>query len=37
LRRYTRNDWNVELDLRTIETTMGMEVLHCQTPEMNDK
>ncbi len=29
--------WNVELDLRNIKTTMGMEVLHCQTPEMNDK
>ena len=29
--------WNVELDLRNIKTTMGMEVLHCQTPDMNDK
>ena len=29
--------WNVELDLRNIKTTMGMEVLHCQTPEMNEK
>ncbi len=29
--------WNVELDLRCIKTTMGMEVLHCQSPEMNDK
>jgi hypothetical protein len=29
--------WNVELDLRNIKTTMGMEVLHCQPPDMNDK
>ena len=29
--------WNVELDLRNLKTTMGMEVLHCQTPEMNEK
>lgn len=29
--------WGVELDLRNLKTTMGMEVLHCQTPDMNDK
>jgi hypothetical protein len=29
--------WNVELDLRNIKTTMGMQVLHCRTPDMNDK
>jgi hypothetical protein len=29
--------WNVELDLRNLKTTMGMETLHCQTPEMNEK
>lgn len=29
--------WNVELDLRNIKTTLGMEFLHCQTPEMNQK
>lgn len=29
--------WNVELDLRNIKTTMGMEALHCLTPEMNEK
>ena len=29
--------WHVELDLRNIKTTMGMEVLHCQTPDMNEK
>ncbi|HLF12472.1 MAG TPA: IS4 family transposase [Gammaproteobacteria bacterium] len=29
--------WNVELDLRNIKTTLGMEVLSCQTPRMNEK
>ncbi len=29
--------WNVELDLRNLKSTMGMDTLHCQTPEMNDK
>jgi hypothetical protein len=29
--------WNVELDLRNLKTTTGMDVLRCQTPEMNDK
>jgi len=29
--------WNVELDLRNIKTTMGMDVLHCQTAQMNEK
>lgn len=29
--------WNVELDLRNIKTTLGMEVLSCKTPEMNLK
>jgi hypothetical protein len=29
--------WNVELDLRNLKTTMGMETLHCQTPLMNEK
>ena len=26
--------WNAEVDLRSIETHMGMEILTCQTPEM---
>lgn len=26
--------WNIELDLRNIKTTLGMEVLSCKTPEM---
>ena len=29
--------WDVELDLRNLKTTMGMDVLHCQTPQMNEK
>jgi hypothetical protein len=29
-----RSRWNVELDLRNIKTTLGMETLRCKTPEM---
>jgi hypothetical protein len=29
--------WNVELDLRNLKTTTGMDVLSCQTPQMNNK
>jgi hypothetical protein len=29
-----RSRWNVELDLRNIKTTLGMEQLRCKTPEM---
>jgi len=29
--------WNVELDLRNIKTTLGMEVLRCLTPQMVEK
>lgn len=29
--------WNVELDLRNIKTTLGMERLTCKTPEMCTK
>jgi hypothetical protein len=29
--------WHVELDLRNLKTTTGMDVLRCQTPQMNDK
>lgn len=29
-----RNRWHVELDLRSIKTTLGMEPLSCQTPAM---
>ncbi|MGA7978966.1 MAG: IS4 family transposase [Chromatiaceae bacterium] len=29
-----RQRWHVELDLRNIKTTLGMEQLRCKTPEM---
>ncbi len=29
--------WNVELGLRNLKTTTGMDVLSCQTPQMNEK
>ena len=29
--------WHVELDLRNIKTTLGMEVLSCKTPPMCEK
>jgi len=29
--------WHVEVDLRNIKTTLGMEVLSCKTPEMIEK
>ncbi len=29
--------WHIELDLRNIKSTLGMEVLSCKTPEMNEK
>jgi len=32
-----RNRWQVELDLRNIKTTLGMERLSCRSPEMASK
>lgn len=29
--------WHIELDLRNIKTTLGMETLRCITPQMNEK
>ncbi len=29
-----RHRWNIELDLRNIKTTLGMEMLSCKTPDM---
>ena len=29
--------WNVELDLRNIKTTLGMNILRCKTPQMCEK
>ena len=37
LRQLYARRWNVELDLRNLKTTTGMDVLRCQTPQMNDK
>ena len=32
-----RQRWNVELDIRNLKTTMGMDHLRCKTPEMVEK
>jgi len=37
LKRLYCSRWHVELDLRNIKTTLGMDVLSCQTPQMNEK
>ena len=29
--------WHIELDIRNLKTTCGMDVLRCQTPQMNEK
>jgi hypothetical protein len=29
--------WHIELDLRNIKTTLGMDILSCKTPEMVEK
>ena len=29
--------WSAELDLRNIKTTLGMDILSCNTPQMNEK
>lgn len=34
IKRLYRDRWHVELDLRNIKTTLGMEQLSCQTPAM---
>ena len=34
IKRLYRDRWHVELDLRNIKTTLGMEILGCQTPDM---
>jgi hypothetical protein len=34
LKALYRQRWNVELDLRNIKTTLGMEHLRCKTPQM---
>ena len=37
LKALYRDRWHVELDLRNIKTTLGMERLSCQTPAMATK
>jgi Transposase DDE domain len=32
-----RYRWNIELDLRNIKTTLGMDALACRTPDMCEK
>jgi len=29
--------WNIELDFRSVKTTLGLEVLSCKTPQMSEK
>jgi len=37
LKALYRSRWQVELDIRHIKTTLGMEALSCKTPEMAEK
>jgi hypothetical protein len=37
LKELYRDRWHVELDLRNIKTTLGMETLSCRTPAMVEK
>jgi len=37
LNKLYQRRWNVELDLRNIKNTLGMDVLSCHTPQMNEK
>jgi hypothetical protein len=37
LKELFRSRWHVELDLRNIKTTLGLESLSCKTPEMAAK
>ncbi len=37
LKALYRERWHVELDLRHIKTTLGMEMLSCKTPSMAQK
>ena len=37
LKSLYKSRWHVELDIRNIKTTMGMETLSCKTPEMVQK
>ncbi|HHA19527.1 MAG TPA: IS4 family transposase, partial [Methylophaga sp.] len=37
LKMFYRERWNIEVDLRNIKTTLGMEIVSCRTPEMVEK
>ncbi len=37
LKALYKRRWNVELDIRNIKTTLGMETLSCKTPHMGEK
>ena len=37
LKNLYKHRWQVELDIRNIKTTLGMETLSCKTPEMGEK
>jgi hypothetical protein len=37
LKALYKSRWQVELDIRNIKTTMGMETLSCKTPKMCEK
>jgi hypothetical protein len=37
LKALYRDRWHIELDLRNIKTTLGMEMLSCRTPVMAEK
>lgn len=37
LKTLYRSRWHIELDLRNIKTTLGLEILSCKTPEMTEK
>jgi hypothetical protein len=37
LKKLYKDRWHVELDLRNIKTTMGMETFSCKSPEMVEK
>jgi DDE family transposase len=37
LKALYKDRWHIELDLRNIKTTLGMEILSCKTPQMIEK
>jgi hypothetical protein len=37
LKALYKKRWTIETDLRDIKNTLGMGILHCKTPEMNEK